>query len=72
MKKTKYFITPGHQAHDLGNAIKDCEQKRDLFLSENENLIATVEAEDIKINYYSGNMNSVSVVIQLTYYLKES
>ena len=53
---------------NLEGAIRSSTDKRDNWLAENQNLIAKIEKEDIKIVPWNSNNGNVFVVIQLTYY----
>lgn len=70
LKKTEYFSHFG----SIGNqqvfdaTIKQVIQKRDIWLKENEGLIAKIDNEDLKIIHFSNN-NGI-LTIQISYYLK--
>lgn len=74
MKKTEYFTSSSVRFNDLNNAVEDAKKKRDSFLNENEEKIAKIESEDIKV--VSGSpannyLNNVMVIIRLTFYPKQ-
>lgn len=71
MKKTVYFTSKNQAAQQVEIAIQEAITKRDSWLSQNNNIIAKIDNEDIKfMNWNSANQH-VIVTILLTYYPKK-
>ncbi len=71
MKRTIYFTAPNSTMQKLETAIQNAVNLRDEWLQKNENNIAKIDNEDIKINTWNTNNQHVMVTIQLTYYPKK-
>ena len=68
MKKkfiTKYFIA---SAKDINDAIKKCEELRDLFIESNSNKIAKIRNEFLS---FASHGNDMKAVIQITFIEKK-
>lgn len=70
LKKTVYFISLNRAVADLETATQDAIKKRDAFMLKNEDVIGSIDQEDIKVATYSNQ--TLAVIIQLSYYPKPS
>jgi hypothetical protein len=77
MKKTVYFNSQqrdpnlqAHQAHQVQDVINVVTNLRDIFLTENSELIAKIDSEQIHFVTWN-NGNYLIAVIQLSYYERQ-
>lgn len=69
MKKTVYFTSKNHAAQNTEQAIQDAVNKREAWLTENKDIVAKIDNEDLKFSNWN-NGQHVFAIILLTYYPK--
>jgi hypothetical protein len=75
MRKTTYFNSqekcPNFQATQIQDVIDAVTGLRDSFVSDNSEIIAKIDSENMQFIFYNNN-NFIIAIIQLNYYQKDT